>query len=99
MASLAHASQRPDAAGVLKVSPNLTAQIVANLALTHAPAVPSRDLYTGVLFDAANLPATLPAGLDVLIFSGLWGITRPGDPEGPAITAFEQKTAAARPWA
>ncbi|WP_170222598.1 YaaA family protein [Rarobacter faecitabidus] len=79
MAALANASKRRDAPEVLKVSPNLTAQIRANLDLATAATATSRDIYTGVLFDAARLPVVLPAGLDILVFSGLWGITRPGD--------------------
>ena len=49
-------------------------------ALRTAPTAPASRVYTGVLFQALGLPK-LPAAARrrVLIFSGLWGVLRPGD--------------------
>jgi cytoplasmic iron level regulating protein YaaA (DUF328/UPF0246 family) len=49
-------------------------------ALRGRPAARAGEVYTGVLFQALDLPA-LPASARrrVLIFSGLWGVVRPGD--------------------
>jgi cytoplasmic iron level regulating protein YaaA (DUF328/UPF0246 family) len=47
-----------------------------------APAGPAADVYTGVLYDALDLPELHSRGVatsHVLIFSGLWGVLRPGD--------------------
>jgi cytoplasmic iron level regulating protein YaaA (DUF328/UPF0246 family) len=47
-----------------------------------APAGPAAEVYTGVLYDALDLPALHRQGIatdQVLIFSGLWGVLRPGD--------------------
>ena len=51
-----------------------------NAALRTAPTAAARGVYTGVLYEALGL-ATLPAraASKLLIFSGLWGIVRPGD--------------------
>jgi cytoplasmic iron level regulating protein YaaA (DUF328/UPF0246 family) len=49
-------------------------------ALREAPTAAAMRVYTGVLFQAlrlAELPG--PARRRVLIFSGLWGVVRPGD--------------------
>ena len=48
--------------------------------LRTAPAARAAGVYTGVLFQALRLPE-LPAAARrrVLIFSGLWGVVRPGD--------------------
>jgi cytoplasmic iron level regulating protein YaaA (DUF328/UPF0246 family) len=46
--------------------------------LAAAPAAPARDVYTGVLYGRLDL-ASIPAGDDVLIASGLWGLLRPDD--------------------
>jgi len=48
--------------------------------LRAAPSATAAKVYTGVLFQALGLPE-LPASARrrVLIFSGLWGVLRPGD--------------------
>jgi cytoplasmic iron level regulating protein YaaA (DUF328/UPF0246 family) len=49
-------------------------------ALREAPAAAAAKVYTGVLFQALRLPELpAPARRRVLIFSGLWGVVRPGD--------------------
>src|SRR5690606_5295203 len=58
-AELAAVSARPDATSVLGVSPNLADEVAHNTRLDTAPALPVRDLYTRVLYDALDL-----AGMD-----------------------------------
>lgn len=59
--------------------------LAANRDAARAPTLPALWRYTGVLFAALD-PATLPptararAEADVLVFSGLWGVVRGGDP-------------------
>jgi cytoplasmic iron level regulating protein YaaA (DUF328/UPF0246 family) len=49
-------------------------------ALRDAPAAAAAKVYAGVLFQALRLPELpAPARRRVLIFSGLWGVVRPGD--------------------
>jgi len=55
--ALARVSARPDAPALLGVSANLRADIAHNLRLDSAPAVPVGDLYTGVLYEALDLPS------------------------------------------
>jgi cytoplasmic iron level regulating protein YaaA (DUF328/UPF0246 family) len=48
--------------------------------LREAPTAAATKVYTGVLFQALRLEALpAPARRRVLIFSGLWGVVRPGD--------------------
>jgi hypothetical protein len=57
-------------------------ELIHNRQLDSAPAGPAAQVYTGVLYDALNLPALRERGIpldQVLIFSGLWGVLRPGD--------------------
>jgi uncharacterized protein len=49
-------------------------------ALREAPTAAAMKVYTGVLFQALRLPELPgPARRRALIFSGLWGVVRPGD--------------------
>lgn len=78
---VAEASARPDAASVLGVSPNLTEEIARNTRLTTAPSVRVADLYTGVLYDALDLPsleaaARRRANRRILVISALFGALR-----------------------
>jgi cytoplasmic iron level regulating protein YaaA (DUF328/UPF0246 family) len=57
-------------------------ELAHNRELRAAPAGPADEVYTGVLYDALDLPGLRRDGVatdDVLIFSGLWGVVRPGD--------------------
>lgn len=77
----ARASARPDAAAVLGVSPNLTEEIARNTRLTTAPTLPVADLYSGVLYDALDLPsldaaARRRANRRLLVISALFGALR-----------------------
>ncbi|MBW1603490.1 peroxide stress protein YaaA [Streptomyces sp. JJ66] len=70
---------------VLGLSEGLRGEIAKNAALRTAPVRPAGQIYTGVLYDALGL-ATLDAAARVraeralLVFSGLWGAVRVGDP-------------------
>jgi cytoplasmic iron level regulating protein YaaA (DUF328/UPF0246 family) len=71
---------------ILGVGAARTAEATAaNLAVGSAPTLPAIGRYTGVLYDALDYPS-LPAPLQrrvdmqVIIFSGLWGVVRPTDP-------------------
>lgn len=73
------------AAQVLGLSPGLRGEIAKDAALLGAPTMPAGELYTGVLYDALGLatldaPARRRAEQSLLVFSGLWGAVRIGDP-------------------
>ena len=78
-------STDPEAAlDVLGLTPGLAGEAARNAALWTAPTQPAATLYTGVLYDALDLasltgPALARARRQLLIFSGLWGVLRPGD--------------------
>ncbi|MFI1179629.1 peroxide stress protein YaaA [Streptomyces sp. NPDC020799] len=79
------AADEDKAAGVLGLSPGLRGEIAKNAGLRTAGTRPAGEVYTGVLYDALGL-ATLPpaarrrAEASLLVFSGLWGAVRVGDP-------------------
>jgi cytoplasmic iron level regulating protein YaaA (DUF328/UPF0246 family) len=71
-----------DALGVLGLSTGQAGELAHNRQLAAAPAGAAADVYTGVLYDAFGLPSLRERGValdHVLIFSGLWGVLRPGD--------------------
>jgi uncharacterized protein len=71
-----------EALETLGLSEGQAAELTHDRDLETAPAGPAAEVYTGVLYDALDLPALLAAGHGlerVLIFSGLWGVLRPGD--------------------
>ena len=73
-----------DSLAVLGLGPGLRAEVARNADLTGAPTAPAVEVYTGVLYeslDAPGLTAGARAWLDsrAVIFSGLWGVVRPGD--------------------
>jgi cytoplasmic iron level regulating protein YaaA (DUF328/UPF0246 family) len=81
---LVAASGRPDAAERLGVGASLLSEVAANLRLRRAPTMPVSKVFTGVLYDALDLPALehaarRRAARQVLVFSALWGALRPGD--------------------
>jgi cytoplasmic iron level regulating protein YaaA (DUF328/UPF0246 family) len=66
----------------LGLSPAQAGELVHNRELLTAPAGAAAEVYTGVLYDALDLPALHRRGVatgHVLIFSGLWGVLRPAD--------------------
>jgi len=82
--ALARVSAQPDAAALLGVSDNLRADIAHNVRLDSAPAVPVADLYTGVLYDALDLPSMdtatrRRANRWLIVISALYGALRPTD--------------------
>jgi hypothetical protein len=76
---------RGKAAGALEalgLSAGQAQELIHNRQLASAPAGPAAEVYTGVLYDALDLPGLRAAGVateQVLIFSGLWGVLRPDD--------------------
>ncbi|MDF7663941.1 peroxide stress protein YaaA [Bifidobacterium sp. ESL0763] len=76
LAALLRVSRGEDAAKVLKVGKKGMAEVVAQRDFDQLPCAPAREVYTGVLYDAARLRE----GDDVLIFSGLFGVTSGEDP-------------------
>ena len=85
--ALAAASARPDAHEVLGTTPGLADEVRRNTTLRSAPAGPAADVYTGVLYGAADLAGALAAAgeparrarEDVRVMSGLWGALSPAD--------------------
>lgn len=68
-----------DALAALGISERQAGELTHNAGLLSAPAGPAAEVYTGVLYDALDLPSLRDAADRVLIFSGLWGVLRPGD--------------------
>jgi len=82
--ALATVSAHADAPALLGVSANLRADIAHNLRLDSAPAVRVAELYTGVLYDALDLPSMDPATRRranrwLVVISALYGALRPTD--------------------
>ena len=72
----------PAALAALGLSPGQSGELAHNRELLSAPAGGAAEVYTGVLHDALDLPGLHRRGIttdQVLIFSGLWGVLRPGD--------------------
>lgn len=72
----------PRALDALGLSAGQAGELASNRELLVAPAGPAAEVYTGVLYDALGLPALRHRGVatdNLLIFSGLWGVLRPGD--------------------
>jgi uncharacterized protein len=81
MARLAR-GRAPAALEALGLSPSQSGELAHNRDLLSAPAGVAAEVYTGVLYDALDLPALHRRGIttdQVLIFSGLWGVLRPSD--------------------
>lgn len=82
--ALAHGTQA-DLAKLFGVKgENLDAAIGVNQAIASGPLLPAIQRYTGVMFDYldyAHMDAPLRQTLEehTLLFSGLWGLLRPGD--------------------
>jgi len=72
----------PGALEALGLSPGQSGELAHNRELLSAPAGVAAEVYTGVLYDALDLPDLHRRGITtdhMLIFSGLWGVLRPGD--------------------
>lgn len=68
---LANVSAREDALTILKTGERTRPEVEAQRNLWNAPCAPAYEVYTGVLFEAAQLGPTDA----VTIFSGLFGVT------------------------
>jgi uncharacterized protein len=71
-----------NALNALGLSPAQAGELAYNRELLTAPTGAAAEVYTGVLYDALDLPALHRRGVatdHVLIFSGLWGVLRPAD--------------------
>ncbi|WP_151526599.1 YaaA family protein [Serinicoccus kebangsaanensis] len=86
--ALAQVSAGADAPAALGVSPNLGEEISRNTRLWSAPTLPARELYSGVLYDALDLPS-LDAGASrratsrLRVVSALYGVVRMTDRVAP----------------
>ncbi|WEV76012.1 peroxide stress protein YaaA [Bifidobacterium sp. ESL0800] len=69
--ALVETSKREDAGEILKVGAKGMREVVAQRDILNAPTAAAREVYTGVLYEAAQLHQ----GDGVLIFSGLFGVT------------------------
>jgi uncharacterized protein len=81
---LVRISGQRNALAVLGLPPGLAAQAERNTRLREAPAQAADRVYTGVLYEALGLTtleteARVRASTSLLIFSGLFGVLRPGD--------------------
>ncbi|MBM6403654.1 peroxide stress protein YaaA [Phycicoccus sp. CSK15P-2] len=88
-AALAEVSATPDAAAVLGVSEGVLDEVGRNVELATLPATPAAQVYTGVLYDALDLPgldasARRRANRWLVVVSALHGAVRPTD----RITAY-----------
>jgi hypothetical protein len=70
------------ALAALGLSEGQAGELAHNRELRSAPADESAQVYSGVLYDALDLPGLHRLGVStdhVLIFSALWGVLRPSD--------------------
>lgn len=79
--ALSAASAREDALDVLGVGPGVAREVARNTRLQTAPTLPAGHLYTGVLYDALDLPALDTASRRratrrLLVSSALFGALR-----------------------
>ena len=86
--AVAKVSGHPDAAEVLGVSPNLTAEVARNTVLETTPSLPASRVYSGVLYDALDHgtldgPAKRRANRWVVVVSAIYGAVRPTDAIAP----------------
>ncbi|MDN5727593.1 MAG: peroxide stress protein YaaA, partial [Propionibacteriales bacterium] len=87
-AALATTSRRAEAFEILKVSTNLGDEVRRNTVLDTAPATSAARLYSGVLFDALDLPSVDTASRrratrQIRIVSALYGVVRLTDKVAP----------------
>ena len=86
LAALARLLEQPEAAEKLKLPASVAeAALAANAAVLTGPTRPAIERYCGVVYEGLAVAALSPAARrradrDVLIFSGLFGVVRGGDP-------------------
>lgn len=73
--TLIEVSGRDDAATILKVGKRIMPEVTAQRGILSMPCASARTVYSGVLYQAARLRG----GDDVMIFSGLFGVTTSED--------------------
>ncbi len=83
-AALREVSRSSDAPALLGVSANLLDDIARNLVLDSAPAAAAAEVYTGVLYDALDLPSLATAARRranrwLVVVSALYGAVRVTD--------------------
>lgn len=83
-AALADVSARDDALALLGVGASLADEVRNNIDLWDEPAAPAGEIYSGVLYDALDLPsldaaARRRANRALLVISALWGAIRMTD--------------------
>lgn len=91
---LVRVSGQRNALRLLGVPPGLAEQVAANTALRSTPCVPVGALYTGVLYDALDLPSLSPvatrrASEQIVVVSALFGALRPSDMVPPYRLAMD----------
>lgn len=84
LAALAEVSARPEAARLLGVPPSLAEEVARNTEVQRSPATPVGELYTGVLYDALDLPtltgpAKRRANTWLVVVSAAYGALRMTD--------------------
>lgn len=84
LSALERVSGQRNALEALGVGASLHAEVAANLSLRSAPAAPSLEVYTGVLYDALGAESLsgqeqAVAQESILVISALWGAVRPAD--------------------
>lgn len=77
-------SARPDALSILEVGPSLESEIRAQIDFYDQPCAPAWQVYTGVLYSAADFAGLNDAQMSradavVRIFSGVFGFSAPTD--------------------
>ena len=82
--ALEEASAGPSAGQVLGAGPSLAAEVQRNTRWRTEPAMPVAQLYSGVLYDALDLPglprgAAARAATGVLVSSAAYGLLSPAD--------------------
>ncbi len=87
-AALARVSAAPDAARVLGVSPTLVDEVARNTVLDVAPALPTLECYSGVLYEALGYADRSPAARRranrrLVVVSALYGALRSRDRIAP----------------
>ncbi len=101
---LVHTSAAPDALRRLGAGASLAAEVAGNVRLRETPAMAVSRVYTGVLYDALDLPGLDPAARrraarQVVVASALWGALRPSDRVPPYRLSIGSELTGAGPLA
>ncbi len=82
--ALVRAARRDDAMSVLRLPASMTAEVERDARLLELPTATAERIYTGVLFEALDLPGLSPAARRraarrLLVTSSVFGVVRPGE--------------------